>query len=413
MMKIFVFLLALFFTQESFGQDFNTQNWDGARRQASADIQNLGRSLGENFTPEGTLVPGFVPIEARIGVMFMSALTDVITALYETVIPFLNALIIALLMFWFFMETWVKMKSGDPKWLEFGKEVALKMAWASFWMWLINNNPGEIFMWMMAPLIAVGTVIADTILNTAANVIGTNLPDSCAAIHQWLAGRDDLLITGSQAADLICLPTRPLWFLYTTVWAGFLWILSGLAQFNPLMVIMGLIFVILFVYNIFTFAFRALGVIMDLFFILMFLPFTAMSEAVKGGTSYDGPGAEIWNAFASFIKGAQLTDQIQRFARVIIYFILLSIVASLAIALLSTVNPFELGNFFTILVVGCMVSYLLSKVTTENISKGFDVDDSFGTELYEQAKGIATGAAAWAKAVWGLRKGKGTPPATP
>jgi len=414
--KIFVFLMALFFTQESFGQ-LMQPDWSSARGDAAQDIQSFSGSLGENFISERTLIPNFVPIEARIGVMFMAALTDVISALYIAVIPFLNVLIIALLMFWFFMETWVMMKSGDGNWLDFGKRVAIRIAKASFWIWIINNNPGDIFMWLMAPLIAVGTIVANTILNGAANIIGTNLPDTCAAIHQWLAGRDDLLISSSQAADLICLPTRPLGFLYTAVWAGFTWMFSGLLQFNPLMVIIGLVFVILFIYNIFTFALRAISVIMDLFFILMFLPFTAMREAVGEDTKYEGPGVEVWKAFVGFIKGASFVAQIERFAKVIIYFILLSIVASLSIAILSTVNLFEFGNFFTILVVGCLVAYLLSKATTDKIKQDFMVDDSFGTELYNQVKGFAIAVAAKAKATWGLiqkARGKGAPPpATP
>ena len=400
MIKIFVFLLALFFAQGSFGQaDDIAPNWDSARGNAARDIENFGRSLYDNFTPEGTWLPRFVPIEARIGVMFMSALGDVIVGLYKAVIPFLNAFIALLLMFWFFMETWAKMKSGDGKWLEFGKKLALKMVWASFWIWIMNNNPAEIFMVMMAPLIALGSLLADTILNMAANIIGTNLPDTCGPIHQWLAARDDLLITGSQAADLICLPTRPLWFLYTTVVAGLTWILQGLLQLNPLMIIMGLVFVFLFAYNIFTFSLRAIGVILDLFFILLFLPFTAMKEAVGKKPDYNGIGTDIWEKFAGFIKGVDMQSQIERFAKVIIYFVIISIIASLAIALLSTVNPFEWGNFFTILVVGCLVSHLLSKSTIES---QFNINDSFVKELWNNVKGAATGIATKAKSTWDL-----------
>jgi len=409
MMKIFVFLMTLFFLQESFGQDGPIPNWDNVRGDAARDIRNLGRSLSEKFTPEGAWIPGFVPIEARIGVMFMSALTDVITALYQTVVPFLNALIITLLMFWFFMETWARMKSGDAKWLDFGVGAAKKMVVVWFWMWIMNNNPAEIFMWIMGPLITVGYMLSDWILNSTANILGTNLPDTCGAIHQWLAGREDLIIKGSHAADLICLPTRPLWFLYTTVWAGFTWILQGLAfPANPLMVVMGLVFVVLFAYNIFVFALRALGVMMDLFFILMFLPFTAVNEAMKGDLQYKGFGAKIWEKFRGFVKGADLEAQIRRFVNVVIYFVILSIIASIAIALLSTVNPFDGSRFFTVLVVGCLVAYLLSK-SIEKLNADIKVDESFSNDLVKQIKGAGDGVAKWGKGVYKAIKGGGTP----
>ena len=98
--------------------------------------------------------------------------------------------------------------------------------------------------------------------------------------------------------------------------------------------VIGVAFVVLFVYNAFKFAFIALGVIADLFLAVIMLPFTAIAETV-GKTSYKGIAGTIFNGFLGLFKVESLSAQIQRFINAALYFVSLSIVVALCAALLS------------------------------------------------------------------------------
>ena len=375
--------------------------------QARFDLSNLGRSLQESgdFTPEGTAIPNFVPIEARIGLMFMSALTYVIDIVYSGLLPFLNALIVVMFMFWVLIITWEMMAAGKGGGLELGVKIAKRSAIIIVWMWVLNNNPAEMFMWIMAPVIAFGSAISDLVLNSTANIVGTNLPDTCGAIHAWIDGRDDLAISSAAAADLLCMPTRVAGFLWTVVLAGWQWLVTGLGGtvFAPVTLIrggivqfghsvatmlLGLIFIILFVFNIIKFAVAALGVIMDLFFILLFLPFTAYSQCFKGAEVGKGHFASIWSALAKIVPDQNLDDQVRKFFKAILYFVVLSLISAIAIVLLAGVNPYDGADALTVLIVGALVAYLLGGADGYIEKFGGGIDKSFGEERRKEVEGI-------------------------
>lgn len=384
------------------GLSFPVKYGDAAASMA-VDMDNFGASLRQNFKPSGQLIADFIPIEARVGRFFMSALSDVARALYAAFIPFLNMLIIALFAFWIFMESWQMIKTAGDYW-DLAMRIVKRAVVIVIWMWILNNDPAELFMWLMAPVISLGSGMSELILSGTTKIIGTNLPDYCQAIHAWMAGENSLMIGSQYAADLLCMPTRVAGFFYTAVATGFEWMKQGLGR-NGLTFMMGLIFVLLFIYNIWKFALAALGVVADLFFVLLFLPFTAVNESFKGGkdTKYDGIFKPVWDALINFVDGKNISldSQFKKFINAVIYFIVLSVVAAICIALLAGVNPMHGGDFISILIIGCLVAYLMGKV--DDLAKGLtgagekEVFGDVGDDVGNLVKSIGQQVASWGK----------------
>jgi hypothetical protein len=382
---------------------FAAANYDLATRQISADIGDLGAALAGNFTPSGQLIRDFVPIEAQVGRFLLSALSQTSRAVYDALIPFMNIFVAVLFAFWVFMESW-QMMNGDLDYWGLGKRIADKVVLIAIWMWALNNDPASLFMWLMSPVITLGSVASDLILNGTANIIGTNLPDSCAAIHSWIGSGGGLLIDGQYAADLLCMPTRVMGFFYTCVAAGLGWMRQGLGT-SGLTFLLGLIFVILFIYNIWKFALAALNVIVDLFFVLLFLPFTAVSECFKGGTTYKGMFAPLWTQMKDFVSGESISiaGQFRKFINAIIYFVVLSIVCAICVILVAGVNPMAPGaaafgsDAITILIIGCLAAYLMGQADTLANSLGGKIEGDVGKQIGDTAIAAVKGIGEWGK----------------
>ncbi|MDR2268995.1 MAG: hypothetical protein LBD94_02315, partial [Rickettsiales bacterium] len=396
--KLFVILFLLFSPFAAMADYFSADsgNYGKMTDGLSVDIGNFGASLRQNFDPRGQLISDFIPIEAKVGRFFISALSDVARALYAAFIPFLNMLVAALFAFWIMMESWQMMKSDSDYW-GLALRIVKKCVVIVIWLWILNNDPAELFMWLMAPLISLGSGMSDLILNGTARIIGTNLPDTCAAIHSWMADENSLLIGGEYAADLLCLPTRLAGFLYTTVATGFEWMKQGLGQ-NGLIFIMGVVFVLLFIYNIWKFALAALGIVVDLFFVILFLPFTFVCECFKEkDMKYDGIFAPIFNQLVGFVKDANLDKQFKKFVNVIIYFILLSIVSAICIVLLAGVSPSVEGDFMSILIIGCLVAYLMNLTDKLMESIAEKIDGSTGDNIERVVTTVGKNVIEWGK----------------
>lgn len=368
----------------------------------SADINNFGAAIHQNFDPTGQLLPTFIPVEAKVGLFFMDALSSVVRAIYTGMIPFLNAFLVALFAFWIFMETWQMMKKESDIW-DLATRIVKKAVVITIWMWILNNDPAELFMWIMSPIITVATNMSDLILDGTAKIVGTNIPDTCNAIHEFVGSGERLVINGEAAANLLCMPTRAASFFYTAVAAGFDWMKQGLLS-SALVFFMGLTFVLIFIYTIWKFALEALGVIVDLFFVLLFLPFTAIQESFgekkddkNNPTKYDGIFKPLWTELVGLIKGATLSSQIKKFLDAMIYFVVLAIVAAISVSLLAGVNPRVEANFMAILIIGGLVMYLIGQVgpLAKKIT-GSD-ESKFGKDVWDTVSGFGKTAFNWGK----------------
>lgn len=346
-------------------------------------VGNLSADMNSFYKP---IVDNYVPVEARVGKALIGALDSVGKSLQNSLFNFIQIFLVVLFAFWLMFEAYNLIKSkGDVK--KTTMEIVKKTILVSVWLWVLSNDPGQIFMTIFGPIIRVGSYASDLILNSIVGAAGTSLPDTCGAIRNFVGGND-------YTADLICMPTRLSGFFYTCVEAGFKWMLAGLGH-SALTFVAGAVFVVIFTINIWKFALLALGVIVDLFLAIILLPFTAIKECFGKGTSLQGIAGSIFTSFAGLFKSVSLNDQIMRFIRAIIYFIVLAVMAAIGAALLggvispdlSSVTPsVESDSFMSVLIVGCLVAYLVNKSSKLAEDLGGKIDDSFGKQVQGDIK---------------------------
>lgn len=328
---------------------------------------NLTRDLDAfQSSFQNQLVSDFVPIEARLGMAFMNALTGIGRILDNSLLRFVEIFLGVAYIFWLMFEAY-GMMTGKLNARETVENILKKGLLISVWIMILHFGPARIFMFVMGPVLAVGTAMSDMILNAVAQSAGASIPDTCAAIRDYAAtnAASDLIISSEGAANIMCIPTRLSGFFYTGVAAGLKWMLAGIGH-SAFTFIIGLGFVILFVYNIWKFALVAFGVIADLFLAVFMLPFTAITETL-GKTTYKGVAGNIFNGFLDLFKTESLQTQIIRFINAAMYFVSLSIVVGLCAAILSTFVTSDLAanvptidnvGFITTLLGGLLVAYL-------------------------------------------------------
>lgn len=356
------------------------------------------------------LVEDYVPIEAKVGLAFMNALSMVGDIIDNSLIRFVIIFIIVAYIFWVMFEAYNMMTKGSSA-MDLTVNLVKKAAVITIWLIILEQGPAQIFMWVMGPIIQVGTYLSDLILNTVANVAGAEIPDTCAAIREYAAAHTsaNMLIDANAAADMLCVPTRLSGFFYTAVAAGWQWTIAGIGR-SAFTTIVGIIFIFVFVKAIWKFALMALGVIMDLFLAVLLLPFTAIAETI-GETSYKGIAGDIFNGFLGIFKTQSLSSQIQKFVNAAIYFVSLSIVIAVCAALLSgavtsnlaaEIPTLENTNFVITLLTALLVSYLANRADEIAKNLGGSIDASFGTDFGNQIKKLWNNASGYGKKVIGI-----------
>lgn len=348
----------------------------------------------EQFQPE-PIVSDYVPFEAKIGLAMMNGFSIVADVLDSSLVRFAIIFMIIAYIFWSMFEAYNMMKNGSSA-MDFGVNLVKKGGVILIWIIILNFGPAQVFMWIMGPIISVGTYMSNLILNAIAGAIGTELPDTCAAIRDYAAANTsgNMLIDANAAADILCVPTRLSGFFTTAVVAGWKWMIAGIGT-SAFTVLVGATFIVIFLYTGFKFLLMGLGVIMDLFLSVLMLPFTAIAETIKS-TSYKGIAGDIFNGFLGLFKPESLSRQIQRFIDAAIYFVSLSIVIAVCAALLSgtvdanlasEIPTLENDGFIITLLTGCLVAYLANradKIATEDI--GGKIDASFGKKFGDDVK---------------------------
>lgn len=344
------------------------------------------------------LVADYVPIEAKVGRAFIGAMSMIGQILDRSLVRFATIFIIIVFVFWVMLEAYQMMRATQKS-RALIEEIIKKAVLITVWIWIIEQGAAQLFMWIMGPTVSIGTYLSDLILNSVANASGASLPDTCAAIHQYVAQThtNNAIIDSTAAADLLCVPTRLSGFFYTAVAAGWQWMLAGIGS-SAFTFLAGLVFVIIFIYNIYKFALMALGAIADMFIGVMLMPFTAIAETIgKNKMTYDGYAGKIFNEFLKIFETETLEKQIARFLNAIIYFVSLSIVVAVCAAILSgvvdanlaaTIPTLENDGFMITLIVGCLVAYLASQAGKIAESFGGKIDDSFGKQVGNDIKQI-------------------------
>lgn len=362
------------------------------------------------------LVRDYVPIEARVGIAMMNALTRVAKILDTSLVQFMVIFIIVMYLFWIMFEAYNFMSRGDGNVQKLIMDIGKKAIWIIIWIAILEIGPAKLFMWAMGPIVSIGTYLADFILNAVASVSGAILPDTCGAIREYAVAHTapDMLIDANAAADLMCVPTRLSGFFTTAIAVGWKWMIAGIGK-SAFSFIMGAVFVVVFVWNTWKFALMALGVIMDLFLGVLMLPFTALAETITP-TSYKGLAGNIFNGFIKLfnVGPVKLDAQINRFINAAIYFVSLSIVIAVCAGLLygiigtnmaNQIPTLENDGFIPALLTGLLVAYLANRADefAKKIGGGARPDDSFGKQFGEDIKTLANDtykvAKDWAKAI--------------
>ena len=347
----------------------------------------------ENFRPSIMQLVS-VPIEVKIGLAMMNGFSMVADVLDSSLVRFAIIFMILAYIFWAMFEAYNMIKNGSSA-MDFAVNLFKKGGVIIIWSIILQFGPTQVFMWIMGPIITVGTYLSDLILNAVANVVGVDLPDTCAAIRNYVATNtsEDMIMGANTAADILCLPTRLSGFFSTGIAVGWKWMVAGIG-FSAFAMMMGAGFIILFIWLGFKVLLMALGVIMDLFLSVLMLPFTAIAETIKS-TSYKGIAGDIFNGFLGLFKPESLENQILRFINAAIYFVSLSIVIAVCVALLSGVMDTNLASevptlensgFVPTLLTGCLVAYLVSRADKIATDIGGKIDDSFGKKFGEDAK---------------------------
>ncbi len=361
------------------------------------------------------VVDDFVPVEARIGLTFMNALSFVSDMLDSSLVRFVILFMFIAFAFWVMFETYNMIQSGKGNTMDLLKSIVKKGTMIAIWVVVLRFGPAQVFMWIMGPIISVGTYLSDLILDAVAASSGAQLPDTCAAIREYAATNisEKNIIDATAASDMMCLPTRMTGFCYTAIAAGFKWMISGLGT-SAFTFFGGLLFVVLFIMIAWKFMFMALGVIADLFLGVMMLPFTAIKETV-GSTSYKGLAGNIFNSFLGIFSTETLESQITRFIQAAIYFVSLAIVVAFCAAMLSGVIDADIASrvptlendgFWATLLVGALTWWFANQAMDLAKKLGGSINTSVGDQMRGDIKKLWNDTSGTAKKWWKIIRDK-------
>ncbi len=322
--------------------DFGTWATENNRQRFLSNLTyDLDQFRGADARPQ--LVQDYVPMVAKIGVAFMNAFSHIGHILDMSLVRFVIIFIIIAYGFWIMFESYTII-IGQSKVQDKLHDIIKKGVIVGAWVAVLSIGAGKTFMLVMSPIMYIGTMLSDIVLDAVLSVVGLSLPDTCGAIHKYVAANisETNLLDPTSAANIMCVPTRVSGFFRTGVALGWQWVSYGIGH-SVLAFVSGVALIGSFIYLIWKFAFVAFGVIADLFLGVLMLPFTAISETI-GNTTYKGIAGNIFNGFIKLFSAENLKAQIDRFINAALHFFTLSVIISVCVGLLSTVYGFDSVN---------------------------------------------------------------------
>lgn len=377
-----------------YGNWVNAENMEQFNNGLKSDTERFQKQFQTNIKSDT-----FVPIEVRLGLMFMKSLSAIDSVLQMSLIRFTIIFLLIMYAFWVGLNAYKMIReSNDYKKALF--DIFKKGFTIAVWIVILNYGPSKTFTAIITPIIALGTYLSDFILDIVATTYNVNLPDTCATIHNYVDSHNTgkLLIDADAAANIMCLPGRISTYFYHAIGAAFDWIKYGFGH-SATAVCVGIVSIFIFVKCIFKYAFMTLGVVADLFLTLLMLPFTALAESMPNVDEKNYAG-QIFSGFLSVFNTKKLSDIISIFVNAAIYFVSLAIIIAICAALLTNIisidanHPYTVGSAMTSILVGCFVLYLAGKADSLATQIGGKIDNSFGKQLQEDTK-----------TVWGNLKG--------
>ena len=353
------------------------------------DLNEFESGYGREYVDTG------VPVEARLGIVFVRALSYVAKILDNSLVRFVNIFLVIAFLFWVMLYAYQMITDGKTKPMSVFQEIVKKGAILAIWLILLGGGIQWLFGAIMGPIFGFSSYVSNLILNATTEVGGYVLADNCAAIHSYAAIHlgNNAIFTPEFAANIMCVPARLSGFYYGAIKFGWGLVVSGFGV-STFTLLVGLILVCLFVYTAYKFLFVAFGVIADLFLVVIMLPFTAIAETVNK-TSYKGIAGDIYNGFLGLFKSSNLSSQIKKFVDAAIYFISLSIIIAIAGALLASAVQLNSqthlitvlnGDVVTLLLTGALVAYIATHAEEFAKTIGGAIDYAIGSDLQKDLK---------------------------
>lgn len=361
----------------------------------SGNIQTFNKNISndfEHFQPNMNLdSKTFVPIEARIGLMLMKALSAVDIVLQMSLVEFAIIFLLIMYVFWIGLEAYKLIRdSGDYKTAFYN--IFKQGLTIGIWIMILQYGPAKIFGMVVSPILSLGNYLSDFILGAVAETYKVNIPDTCGAIHNYVNTNQSLklLVDPDTAANIMCLPSRISIYFYHATATAFQWIKHGFGH-SVTMIIVGIVSVVIFVKCIFKYAFMTLGVVADLFLRLMMLPFTALAESMPSSSEKNIPG-QVFNGFLKIFNTQKLSDVLLTFINTAVYFVSLSIIIAICAVLLTNIislngdNSYSIGSAITTIISGIFILYITKRTDSLASKLGGSVDNSLGKKFQDDAK---------------------------
>ena len=353
------------------------------------DLNEFESGYGREYVDTG------VPVEARLGIVFVRALSYVAKILDNSLVRFVNIFLVIAFLFWVMLYAYQMITDGKTKPMSVFQEIVKKGAILAIWLILLGGGIQWLFGAIMGPIFGFSSYVSNLILNATTDVGGYALADNCAAIHAYATTHlgTNQIFTPEFAANIMCVPARLSGFYYGAIKFGWGLVVSGLGV-STFTLLVGLILVCLFIYTAYKFLFVAFGVIADLFLVVIMLPFTAIAETVNK-TSYKGIAGDIYNGFLRLFNASSLSSQIKKFVDAAIYFISLSIIIAIAGALLASAVQLNSqthlitvlnGDVVTLLLTGALVAYIATHAEEFAKTIGGAIDYAIGSDLQKDLK---------------------------
>ena len=369
-----------------YGNWITRDNMDKYNENLSGDITQFQQTFQTNLHSTN-----FVPVEAKLGLVFMQALSSIDYVLQISLIRFTIMFLFVMYAFWIGLEAYKMIReSSDYKKVLY--DIFIKGFTIAAWVIILNYGPAKLFSLLISPILSLGVYLSDFILDAVAQTYNVTIPDTCATIHQYVdanAGAK-LLVPADTAANIMCLPARLSVYFYHATASAFEWMINGFGH-SATMVIVGLVCAVMFIGCIFKYAFMTLGVVADLFLSLLMLPFTAIAESMPTSKESNYAG-QIFSGILKIFNTQKLSSIISKFINAAIYFVSLAVVIAICAALLTNIvsisgsNQYTVGSAMTTILCGALVFYLAGKA--ENLAKdiGGSIDNSFGKQLEGDTK---------------------------
>lgn len=382
-------------------------NWltDDNINSINGDMFNDATEFQNKFQEE-IKKPGFVPLEVKIGLVFMKALSSIDYVLQISLVRFTIIFLFVMYGLWVALEAYKMIRdSNDYKQVLY--DIFEKGFIVAIWVLILDYGPAKIFTMLISPILDLCSYLSSFIMDAVADSAHIPKYDTCKAIQNFVNsnvttntvnGTTKLLVDADAAANIMCLPGRLSVYFYHATGTALKWFLWGFGH-SITAIVMGAICVVIFVKCIFKYAFMTLGVVADLFLTLLMLPFTALAEALPASTKNEGYVGQIFNGFLSIFNTKKVSDIISVFINTGVYFISLAIIISICAALLGNIIPlskdyseYQSSSAMAIILCGCLVLYLAGRA--EELAKkiGGSINNSFGETLQQDTKTLWGGA---------------------